>query len=65
MKPIIFLSLLFLPSFAMAIEEPKHTVLKKEKEFELRQYESYIVAETMVSMQDHDCLLYTSDAADE
>jgi hypothetical protein len=33
---------------AMAIERAKYTVVKKEGNFELRQYEPYIVAETVV-----------------
>jgi hypothetical protein len=32
----------------MAIEQPKYTVLEKQGEFEIRQYESYLVAETLV-----------------
>ena len=34
---------------AMAIEKAKYTVLEKEENFEVRQYESQIVAETYVS----------------
>jgi hypothetical protein len=33
---------------AMAIEETTYAVLEKDREFELRQYEPYIVAETLV-----------------
>jgi hypothetical protein len=33
---------------AMAIEKAKYTVLEKEDDFELRQYEAQIVAETFV-----------------
>jgi len=33
---------------AMAIEEPEYTILEKEGNFELRQYEPFIVAETLV-----------------
>jgi hypothetical protein len=48
---IILLLILLLPPFsgdAMAIEKVKYTVLQKEGNFELRQYEQHIVAETMV-----------------
>jgi hypothetical protein len=38
----------------VAAEEPKHTVLKKDKEYEIRRYEPYIVAETTVDGLDHD-----------
>lgn len=37
------------PRVAMATEEPKYTVIKSEEDFEIRRYESYIVAETVVS----------------
>jgi hypothetical protein len=33
---------------AMAIEEPDYTILESAKDFELRRYNSYIVAETLV-----------------
>jgi len=33
---------------AMAIEEPKYTVIEQTEDFELRQYEPFIVAETLV-----------------
>jgi hypothetical protein len=48
---IIFLVLLSLPPLledAMAIEKVKYRVLEKERNFELRQYEPHIVAETIV-----------------
>ena len=32
----------------MAIEEPNYTVIEQAEDFELRQYEPYIVAETLV-----------------
>ena len=33
---------------AMAIETPKHTLVKKENGFEIRQYDSMIIATTSV-----------------
>jgi effector-binding domain-containing protein len=41
-------SLIFSRTHVMAIEEARFTVLEKDKEFELRQYEPQIVAETSV-----------------
>ena len=41
-------SLIFARTDVMAIEEARYTVLEKDKEFELRQYEPQIVAETLV-----------------
>jgi hypothetical protein len=41
-------------TLTMAAEEPKHRVVKQEKDFEIRRYESYIVAETTVEGLDHD-----------
>ncbi len=41
-------SILFAGADVMAIEEARFTVLEKDKEFELRQYELQIVAETLV-----------------
>ncbi|TSA09831.1 MAG: heme-binding protein [Deltaproteobacteria bacterium] len=38
----------------MAIEEAKYTVLEREEDFELRQYEPQIVAETLVEGDFHD-----------
>lgn len=35
--------------FAMAIEEPRYTVIEQSEDFELRAYEPMIVAETLVS----------------
>jgi effector-binding domain-containing protein len=35
--------------FVMAIEEAKYTVVKKDGAFELRQYDGYILAETIIS----------------
>ena len=42
-------SLLTLPGVAMATEEPKYTVLNQADDFELRRYDSQIVAQTWVS----------------
>ena len=40
---------LLLSGAAMATEEPKYTVLKQTEDFELRRYESQLVAQTWVS----------------
>lgn len=45
---LLFSLPLFLCSCTMGIEKPKYTVLEKEGDFEIRQYPSYLVAETMV-----------------
>jgi hypothetical protein len=47
---LAFLSVssLLVAKSAMAIEKAKYTVLEKENEFEIRQYDSQIVAETFV-----------------
>jgi hypothetical protein len=42
------LSLLLVAKSAMAIEKAKYTVLEKEDDFEIRQYDPQIVAETFV-----------------
>jgi hypothetical protein len=51
-KAVLFLfsfSALFLGArIGMAIEEAKYTVLAREGDFELRQYQTHIVAETLV-----------------
>lgn len=41
-------TLLMCSNAAMAIEEPKFTLLEKEQSFELRQYESKLIAEVLV-----------------
>ena len=46
---ILLFSAFFLgPGVGMAVEEAKYTVLEREEDFELRQYEPQIVAETLV-----------------
>lgn len=45
---LIGVSSLMVPKSAMAIEKAKYTVLEKKDDFEIRQYESQIVAETYV-----------------
>ena len=45
---LLTVSSLFVIKSAMAIEKAKYTVLEKEDDFELRQYEPQIVAETYV-----------------
>lgn len=48
-KMILWISILFMFSnTAMAIEEPKFTLLEKEEAFELRAYEPKIIAEVFV-----------------
>lgn len=54
MKALYVVSLGLLGVTTVAAEEPKHTVLKKDKDFEVRRYEPYIVAETTVEGLDHD-----------
>ena len=45
---------LLIPCLAMAIEEPKYTVGKKDGNIEIRFYEPFIVAETVVDTSDFD-----------
>ena len=45
---LLTVSSLLLSKSALAIEKAKYTILEKEEEFELRQYEPQIVAETYV-----------------
>ena len=40
----IFFSLLILTGFTMANEQPDYTVIKKENEFEIRQYSNFLTA---------------------
>lgn len=52
MKTALFLSvgiLLSLPGVAMATEEPNYTTLLQSKNFELRRYDTQLVAQTWVS----------------
>ncbi len=52
---LVAVFLLFLiPCLAMAIEEPKYTVAKKDGNIEIRLYESFVVAETVVDTSDFD-----------
>jgi len=46
------LLLLLIPSLTMATEEPKYTVAKKDGDIEIRLYEPFIVAETVVDTTD-------------
>lgn len=54
LKALFVSTLGLLGPSTLAAEEPKHQVLKKEKDFEVRRYEPYIVAETTVEGLDHD-----------
>ena len=47
---LVFLMILisFVGKTAMAIEEADYAVVEKEDDFELRRYESFVVAETLV-----------------
>lgn len=47
-------SLLTLPGVAMATEEPEYTILNKAEDFELRRYDSQIVAQTWVTSDQKD-----------
>jgi len=42
------LTMCLITGIAMAIEEPKYTVIKKSDDFELRQYEPKIIAEVLI-----------------
>jgi len=48
LKPTLLLVSLFHAVFAMATEEPKYTVLASKEGIEYRQYEPYLVAETVI-----------------
>ena len=60
MRPYLFptiLSVLLLnpaKESAMATEEPQHTVLKSDGDFEIRRYAPFIVAETVVTNADQE-----------
>jgi len=45
---------LFCSCAIVGIEKPKYTLLEKESEFEIRQYQSYLIAETMVEADFND-----------
>ncbi len=45
---VLISSLCLLPGVAMATEEPNYTILNQSEDFELRRYDSQIVAETYV-----------------
>jgi hypothetical protein len=51
---IIIFTTLTIPTFAMAIEEPKYTIAKKDDNIEVRLYEPIVVAETIVDTSDFD-----------
>jgi effector-binding domain-containing protein len=50
----VIMFLLLIPTIAMAIEEPKYAVAKKDQDFEIRLYGPVIVAETVVDTSDFD-----------
>jgi len=43
-----------LPSITMAIEEPKYSIIQKDQDIEIRLYNPYVVAETIVDTSDYD-----------
>lgn len=45
---VVFFGVTITPRDVMAVEEARYSIIEKEKGFELRQYESHIVAETVV-----------------
>jgi hypothetical protein len=45
----IFILLLALKGTLMAIEEPKYSIIEKNDTFEIREYNSYVVAQTVVT----------------
>jgi len=47
-KKLLFFSLLFFSSYLMATEEPEFILLLKKENFEIRQYESKILAQVQV-----------------
>ena len=51
---VLILLVLVIPTNAMAIEEPKYTVIEKDHNFKVRLYEPTIVAETVVDTSDFD-----------
>jgi effector-binding domain-containing protein len=46
--------ILFCSCAIVGIEKPKYTLLEKEGKFEIRQYQSYLIAETMVEANFND-----------
>ncbi|NDC27846.1 MAG: hypothetical protein EBZ94_00720, partial [Crocinitomicaceae bacterium] len=51
---IFFLSQLIMSFQSDKIETPKYTVLKKYDEFEIRQYDSMIIAQTILPSASYD-----------
>lgn len=47
-------ALILVGASIMAAEEPKFKIVKQDKDFEVRQYEPFIVAETLVEAEDYD-----------
>jgi len=51
---ILILPFLFCSCAIVGIEKPKYTLLEKEGKFEIRQYQSYLIAETTVEANFND-----------
>ena len=52
--PNVLILMFTVTTFGMAIEEPKYTVVKTDGKIEIREYQSYVVAETFISGSEMD-----------